>query len=120
MAMTDRAVTLADIRDARARIADRVPRTPMLPSQTLARLVGGPVFLKAESLQKTGSFKPRGATNAIRRLGPDARTRGIVTISAGNHAQAVAYAPAPEQIRCVVVMPASAVQSKVAACRAYR
>jgi len=119
MATTDRPVTLADIRDARARIADRVHRTPMLTSQTLARLVGGPVFLKAESLQKTGSFKPRGATNAIRRLGPDARTRGIVTISAGNHAQAVAYAAAPEQIRCVVVMPASAVQSKVAACRAY-
>jgi len=119
MAVIDRPVTLADIRDARARIADRVHRTPMLTSQTLARLVGGPVFLKAESLQKTGSFKPRGATNAIRRLGPDARTRGIVTISAGNHAQAVAYAAAPEQIRCVVVMPASAVQSKVAACRAY-
>jgi len=119
MAETDRRVTLADIRDARARIAGRVHRTPMLTSQTLAGLVGGPVFLKAESLQKTGSFKPRGATNAIRRLGPDARTRGVVTISAGNHAQAVAYAAAPEQIRCVVVMPASAVQSKVAACRAY-
>lgn len=112
-------VTLADIRDARARIADRVHRTPMLTSQTLAREAGGPVFLKAENLQKTGSFKPRGATNAIRRLGPEARTRGIVTISAGNHAQAVAYAAGPEQIRCVVVMPASAVQSKVAACRAY-
>lgn len=119
MADTDRPVTLSDIRDARARIADRVHRTPMLTSQTLAHLVGGPVFLKAENLQKTGSFKPRGATNAIRQLGPDARTRGIVTISAGNHAQAVAYAAAPEQIRCVVVMPASAVQSKVAACRAY-
>ncbi len=119
MADTDRPVTLADIRDARARIADRVHRTPMLTSQTLAHQVGGPVFLKAENLQKTGSFKPRGATNAIRRLGPDARTRGIVTISAGNHAQAVAYAAAPDQIRCVVVMPASAVQSKVAACRAY-
>ncbi len=115
----DRRVTIGDVRDARARIADRVHRTPMFTSHTLARLVGAPVLLKAENLQKTGSFKPRGATNAIRRLGPEARGRGIVTISAGNHAQAVAYAAGPEQIRCVVVMPASAVQSKVAACRAY-
>jgi threonine ammonia-lyase medium form len=112
-------VTIADIRDARARIADRVHRTPMLTSQTLARTAGAPVFLKAENLQKTGSFKPRGATNAIRLLRPEARERGIVTISAGNHAQAVAYAAGPEHIRCVVVMPAGAVQSKVAACRAY-
>jgi len=119
MADSDHPVTFADIRDARARIADRVHRTPMLTSQTLARQVGGPVFLKAENLQKTGSFKSRGATNAIRRLGPEARARGIVTISAGNHAQAVAYAAGPEQLRCVVVMPAGAVQSKVAACRAY-
>jgi threonine dehydratase len=115
----DRPVTLADIREARVRIAGRVHRTPMLTSQTLAREAGGPVFLKAENLQKTGSFKSRGATNAIRRLGPEARARGIVTISAGNHAQAVAYAAAPEGVRCVVVMPAGAAESKVAACRAY-
>lgn len=115
----DRLITLADIREARAWIAGRVHRTPMLTSQALAREVGRPVFLKAENLQKTGSFKFRGATNAIRRLGPEARARGIVTISAGNHAQAVAYAAAPEGLRCVVVMPAAAVESKVAACRAY-
>ncbi|MGH2372994.1 MAG: threonine ammonia-lyase [bacterium] len=112
------AVTLDAIREARARIADRVHRTPIFSSQTLATMLGARVFLKAENLQKTGSFKPRGATNAVRLLGPEARARGIVTISAGNHAQAVAYAAAPEGLRCVVVMPSGAVAGKVAACRA--
>ncbi len=116
---TDRQVTLDDIRDARARIADRVHRTPMLSSQTLSGMLGARVLLKAENLQKTGSFKARGATNAVRLLGPEARARGIVTISAGNHAQAVAYAAAPEGLRCVVVMPRTAVPGKVAACRAF-
>jgi threonine dehydratase len=117
MADSSRAITLEAIRDARTRIADRVHRTPMFTSQTLSRRLGVRVFLKAENLQKTGSFKPRGATNAVRLLGPEARARGIVTFSAGNHAQAVAYAAAPEGLRCVVVMPAQAVESKVAACR---
>ncbi|HET8679836.1 MAG TPA: threonine/serine dehydratase [bacterium] len=112
-------ITLDAIREARARIADRVHRTPVFSSQTLATMLGARVFLKAENLQKTGSFKPRGATNAVRLLGPEARARGIVTISAGNHAQAVAYAAAPEGLRCVVVMPTSAVPGKVAACRAF-
>ncbi len=119
MADPGRPVTLVAIQEARARIADRVHRTPMLSSRTLSERLGAPVFLKAENLQKTGSFKPRGATNAVRLLPQDARARGIVTISAGNHAQAAAYAAAAEGIRCVVVMPAAAVQSKVAACRAY-
>jgi threonine dehydratase len=119
METSDRIPTLADVQAARRRIADRVHRTPMLSSQTLSARVGAPVFLKAENLQKTGSFKPRGATNAVRRLPPDARARGIVTISAGNHAQAVAYAAAAEGIPCTVVMPAGAAQSKVAATRAF-
>lgn len=116
---SDRVPTLADVRQARLRIADRIHRTPMLSSQTISARVGATVFLKAENLQKTGSFKVRGATNAVRRLPPEARTRGIVTISAGNHAQAVAYAAAAEGIPCTVVMPAGAVQSKVAATRAF-
>jgi threonine dehydratase len=91
----------------------------MLSSHTLSELAGAPVFLKAENLQKTGSFKPRGATNAVRQLTAEARRRGIITISAGNHAQAVAYAAAAEGISCTVVMPAGAVQSKVAATRAF-
>lgn len=112
-------VGLDDVRAAAARIADRVHRTPLWRSDTLSQRFGAPIWLKAENLQKTGSFKARGATNAVRRLAPDARARGIVTISAGNHAQAVAYAAQPEGLRCVVVMPAAAAQSKVAACRAY-
>ncbi len=116
---SDGAPTLADVREARLRIADRVHRTPMLSSRTISARVGATIFLKAENLQKTGSFKVRGATNAVRRLPPEARTRGIVTISAGNHAQAVAYAAAAEGIPCTVVMPAGAVQSKVAATRAF-
>lgn len=116
---SDAVPALADVQQARLRIADRVHRTPMLSSQTISARVGASVFLKAENLQKTGSFKVRGATNAVRRLPPEARTRGIVTISAGNHAQAVAYAAAAEAISCTVVMPAGAVQSKVAATRAF-
>ena len=112
-------VTLADIQDARVRIADRVHRTPTFASETLSRRLGVPVVLKAENLQKTGSFKPRGATNAVRQLPQEARSRGVVTFSAGNHAQALAYAAAAEGVKCTVVMPASAVQSKVDACRAY-
>jgi len=114
-----RPVTLADILGARARIADRVHRTPTFASQALSKRLGVPAFVKVESLQKTGSFKPRGATNAVRQLGADERARGVVTFSAGNHAQALAYAAAAEGVRCTVVMPATAVASKVEACRAY-
>jgi threonine dehydratase len=113
------APALADIQAAQARIADRVHRTPLLSSLTLSRRLGMPVLLKAENLQKTGSFKVRGATNAMRRLPADARARGVVTISAGNHAQAVAYAASAEAVRCVVVMPEGAVQAKVDATRAW-
>ncbi|MDQ7858759.1 MAG: threonine/serine dehydratase [Armatimonadota bacterium] len=111
--------SLAEVEAARALIADRVHRTPLVSSQTLADLAGAPILLKAENLQKTGSFKARGATNAVRRLGGDARAAGIVTISAGNHAQAVAYAAAAERVRCVVVMHAAASAGKVAATRAF-
>lgn len=103
--VVERDPTLADVLEARERIAGRVHRTPLLSSQTFTQIFGAPVFLKAENLQKTGSFKVRGAVNAVRRLTPAARARGVVTISAGNHAQAVAYAAAAEGVRCVVVMP---------------
>jgi threonine dehydratase len=114
-----RPVTLADIQAARARIADRVHRTPLWASQALSMRLGCPVSVKAENLQKTGSFKPRGATNAVRQLSADERARGVVTFSAGNHAQALAYAASAEGVACTVVMPATAVPSKVEACRAY-
>ena len=106
--MTQPVPTLADIRAAARRIGDRVHRTPTLSSRTLTERLGVPVHLKAEIFQKTGSFKARGAVNAVRQLSAADRARGIVTISAGNHAQAVAYAAGAHGIKCVVVMPAHA------------
>ncbi len=112
-------VELDDIRAARERIAADVHRTPMFASRTLDERVGATVHLKAESLQKTGSFKPRGAIHRISRLTDAERARGIVTVSAGNHAQAAAYACARASIPCAVVMPANAPAVKVDATRGY-
>jgi len=105
--------------DARARIAPSVHRTPLLPSRTLSQRIGAPVWLKCENLQKTGSFKVRGALNRMLQLTPEERARGVVTISAGNHAQAVAWAAAAAGVSSVVVMPDGASPSKVAASRGY-
>jgi len=102
-----------DVEHARRTIAGRVHRTPMLTSATLG------VHLKAELLQKTGSFKARGALNRIAALTPDERRRGVVTWSAGNHAQAVAWAAAQEGVDCLVVMWESASPLKVEAARGY-
>src|SRR5690606_38493334 len=98
---------------------DRVHRTPVLGSRTLGERIGATVLLKVESLQRTGSFKPRGVLNRLRHLSPEERQRGLVTVSAGNHAQAVAYAAGLEGIRAVVVMPETAPAAKVEACRDY-
>lgn len=105
--------------DARARISASVHRTPLLPSRTLSKRIGAPVWLKCENFQKTGSFKVRGALNRMLRLDPDERARGVVTISAGNHAQAVAWAAAAAGVGSVVVMPEGASSSKVKASRGY-
>jgi threonine dehydratase len=105
--------------EARARIAGSVHRTPLLSSRTLSERVGAPVYLKCENLQKTGAFKVRGALHRLLRLDPEERTRGVVTISAGNHAQAVAWAAAAAGTRAVVVMPEHASPAKVAASRGY-
>jgi threonine dehydratase len=121
-------VSLEDIRRARDVIAGRVHRTPLFSSALLGRRVrtSGPaagagvrLFLKAENLQKTGSFKPRGVLNKIRSLPADEKQRGLITVSAGNHAQALAYGAAAEGLRCVVVMPEGASPTKIAASRAY-
>ncbi|HEX8026673.1 MAG TPA: pyridoxal-phosphate dependent enzyme, partial [Candidatus Limnocylindrales bacterium] len=113
---------------ARARIAGKVHRTPMLASETAARVIrsatgaevaGGTLYLKAEHLQKTGSYKPRGMVNKVATLTPDERARGIITISAGNAAQAYAYAGREEGVHVTVVMPAAANPMKAAACRDY-
>ena len=111
---------LNDIYAAQSRIAAHIQATPMLQSHTLAEMCGTSSFsLKCESLQKTGSFKVRGALNAVSRLDDAARARGVVTISAGNHAQGLAWAARAFGVRCVVVMPAMASKSKAAASAGY-
>src|SRR5205085_2318621 len=98
----------------------RVHRTPTFSSATLARAVGVErAYLKAELFQRTGSFKPRGVLNKLASLTPEERSRGVVTWSAGNHAQAVAYAAALEGVDCLVVMSSHANPAKVEATRGY-
>ncbi len=101
------------------RIAGRVHRTPLVGTRSLSDRIGATVYLKCENLQKTGSFKVRGALNQLLQLGPAARERGVVTISAGNHAQAVAWAAGQTGARATVVMPEGASRAKVEASRSY-
>jgi threonine dehydratase len=117
--VSDLPVTLDDILAARDRIAPYLSPTPILRCETLSRLSNTQLLLKAENLQKTGSFKVRGALNAVLQLSPEQRQRGIVTLSAGNHGQGLAYAAAILGIRCAVFMPETATPSKVAAIRGY-
>jgi threonine dehydratase len=112
-------VTFAEVEEAAARIAGRVRETPLLPAGELSRRVGARVLLKAENLQLTGSFKARGATNTIGRLSPEALRAGVVAASAGNHAQAVAFAARHAGARAVLVMPEQAPVAKVTAVRQY-
>jgi threonine dehydratase len=124
----DRTVRLERIISARAALESRVKRTPILGSTTAASILagaGGPrlgddrLYLKAEHLQKTGSFKIRGTLTKIATLGPAERAAGVITLSAGNAAQAYAWAAREAGIRATVVMPAAAVRSKVEACLGY-
>jgi threonine dehydratase len=113
-------VTLTDIRAAQSRIAGRLRRTPIFGSSTLATRVGVARFeLKCESFQKTGSFKVRGVLNRLTQLTDDARARGVVTVSAGNHAQALAWGAQAAGVRCTVVMPENASRTKVDASKGY-
>ncbi|MDJ0791843.1 MAG: threonine ammonia-lyase [Acidimicrobiia bacterium] len=112
-------ITIDDLDEARARGVPVVLETPTLPSASFSRLTGAEVFLKAENLQRTGSFKIRGAMNAIGLLDDDVRGSGVVAASAGNHAQGVALAAAEYGARCTVFMPENAAIPKVAATRAY-
>jgi threonine ammonia-lyase medium form len=112
-------ISLDEIERARVQIAPYIHRTPLLRSTALGRATGTTLFLKAENLQKTGSFKPRGALNKVRHLPLAERERGLITISAGNFGQALAYAASMEGIPCVVVMPDYASPAKVEACRGY-
>jgi threonine dehydratase len=105
-------VTADDVAVARERIADVARPTPILPSATLSDQLGAQVALKAENLQRTGSFKVRGATNKVSALG-DACSRGVVAGSAGNHAQALAHAARARGVPCEVFMPEGAPLSKI-------
>jgi len=112
-------IELADIRAAAARIAGRVHRTPVFSSRLLGERTGVELWLKCESLQKTGSFKPRGALHRVLTLEPEQRARGLVTVSAGNHAQAVAWAAREVGVPATVVMPTDAPRAKLDAVRGY-
>jgi threonine dehydratase len=112
-------ISLDAIREAAARIGTHLHRTPVFPSRTLGERAGVAVRLKCESFQKTGSFKPRGALNIVLSMSPERRARGLVTVSAGNHAQAVAWAARAAGVPCTVVMPADAPRSKTDAARGY-
>jgi threonine dehydratase len=112
-------IPLDAIRDAVQRTGSYLHRTPTLSSRTLGDRAGVRLDLKCESFQKTGSFKPRGALNIVLALSAEQRARGLVTVSAGNHAQAVAWAAKVVGVPCAVVMPADAPRSKMDAVRGY-
>ena len=119
MTMTSPQVRPDDVAAARDVLRDVVALTPLIHSRVLSDRLGGPVFLKCENLQRTGSFKPRGAYLRISRLTPAERERGVVAASAGNHAQGVAFAAALLGATATVVMPSGAPLPKVEATRAY-
>ncbi len=120
--MTTRArttLTLDDVRTARERIGAHVRTTPIYGSEALARLVGREVVLKAENLQRTGSFKIRGAVNTLSMLTDSERAAGVIAASAGNHGQAVAWAARELGIRSTIFMPQDAPMAKVEPTRTY-
>jgi threonine dehydratase len=106
-------ISLDAVRAAAARIHGAVERTPFLPSRTLSRLTGCDLYLKFENLQFTASFKERGALNKLLSLGEAERRRGVIAMSAGNHAQAVAYHAARLRIPAVIVMPKGSPNTKI-------
>jgi len=117
---TETAPTLADVEAARDRLAGKGVRvTPLYASETFGRMAGRPVHLKAETLQRTGSFKIRGAVNKIGSLSEAERKAGVVAASAGNHGQAVAWAAREAGIEATIFMPAETPMAKVEPTRNY-
>jgi len=112
-------ITVNDIEAAARTLAGQVLRTPMLPAPKLAELTGAQVFVKYENLQVTNSFKDRGAYVKLASLGPDERGRGVIAMSAGNHAQAVAYHAKRLGMAAVIVMPVTTPLVKIASTRAH-
>ncbi len=111
--MSNLPVTLADVRTAAGRIAGAVVHTPCLRSETLSRIAKADIWLKFENLQFTASFKERGALNTLLQLTPEERKRGVIAMSAGNHAQGVAYHAGRLGIPATIVMPAFTPNTKV-------
>ena len=112
-------MNLEDIKDARKRIADQVVRTPLLRSETLTRWTAVELYLKFENLQFTASFKERGALNCLLSLSPEEQQRGVIAMSAGNHAQALAYHGQRLGIPVTIVMPRSTPNAKVEQTRVF-
>jgi threonine dehydratase len=119
MTTTHLPISLDDVRAAASRIHGRVHRTPVLRSRSLDERSGRELFFKCENLQRTGSFKIRGATNKLMSLPESDRRRGVVAFSSGNHAQAVALAARSLGVDAVIVMPDDAPTAKVEATRGY-
>jgi threonine dehydratase len=111
--MSPLAVTLADVEAAAARIAGRVLASPAMAADTLSRATGARIFLKLDNLQATGAFKERGAANRLALLTEEERRRGVIAVSAGNHAQAVARHASLDAIRATIVMPRFTPATKV-------
>ncbi|SCY84666.1 threonine ammonia-lyase [Microvirga guangxiensis] len=117
--MADHAITLQDVERAASAIQGQVLRTPLVPAPRLSQITGATVCVKHENMQPTGSFKERGAVNKLESLSPEERQRGVIAMSAGNHAQAVAYHARRLGIPSVIVMPESAPLVKAENTRAY-
>ena len=113
------AVTIAAIWEAHKLLKPRLHHTPLAPSRTLQELTGADIYLKAEHLQRSGSFKVRGASYKLSRLTEEEYRRGVIAASAGNHAQGVAIAAAHYGIPCTIVMPETAPLAKVTATQSY-
>ncbi|MDS9468037.1 pyridoxal-phosphate dependent enzyme [Paracoccus sp. MBLB3053] len=111
--------TLADMAEARKRIAPHVHVTPVLTSRFINELTGAELFFKCENLQKAGAFKARGASNAVFGLSDEQAAKGVATHSSGNHGTCLSYAAGRRGIPCTVVMPRSAPQAKKDAVRGY-
>jgi threonine dehydratase len=112
-------LSIDDVLAAREAIGGRLHRTPLLSSATLSERIGAPVHLKAELFQRTGSFKPRGVLTNLASLSDEEKRRGVIGISAGNHAQALAYCAALENVDALLVMWQGASPQKIEATRAY-
>ena len=116
---TTATVGVDDVRAAAGRIRPFIHRTPLLPNRSISERVGFEVRIKCENLQRAGSFKIRGAMNALLQIPDEQRKRGVVAFSSGNHAQGVALASRLLGIRATIVMPEGSVASKVEATKAY-